>query len=61
MMYPVASIEATAKTRDHSYVAWIKKGHVLEIRPNEGTNKTSSKCDEDNKRFHVALRLDFGN
>lgn len=39
MMYPVASIEAVAEPRDHSYVAWIKEGHVLELRPNEGGNK----------------------
>ena len=52
MMYPVASIEATTEPRDHSYLAWIRKGHVLELRPNEGTNKTTNKGLKNGKIFY---------
>ncbi|BCX47462.1 cytochrome c [Haloferula helveola] len=52
MMYPVASVEATPQPRDHSYVAWMRKGHVLELRPNEGTNKFTNKGQKGGKLFY---------
>ncbi|MEM8953494.1 MAG: DUF1592 domain-containing protein [Verrucomicrobiota bacterium] len=39
ILYYVASVEATKKPATHQYIAWIKKGHVLEFKPNEGTNR----------------------
>lgn len=39
MLYMVGLVEATAQPRDMTYEAWIQRGHMLEIRPNDGTQK----------------------
>jgi hypothetical protein len=39
ILYYVASVEGTATPRDHTYTAWIKEDHLLEFKPNEGTNR----------------------
>ena len=39
MLYMVGLVEATARPRDMTYEAWIQRGHMLEIRPNDGTQK----------------------
>lgn len=37
MLYMLGLVEATAAPRDLTYEAWIQKGHMLEIRPNDAT------------------------
>lgn len=39
MLYMVGLVEATAQPRDMTYEAWIQRGHMLEIKPNDGTQK----------------------
>jgi hypothetical protein len=39
MLYMLGLVEATAKPRDLTYEAWIQRGHMLEIRPNDATQK----------------------
>ncbi len=41
MMYPIGIIEATAEKRDMVYEAWIRKGHMLELKPNDATLKSA--------------------
>lgn len=41
VLYYVASVEATEKPRDHRYEAWIREDHLIEFKPNEGTNRTA--------------------
>lgn len=42
MLYMVGLIEATATPRDIDYEAWIQKGHMLELKPNDGTLKRAA-------------------
>jgi hypothetical protein len=39
MLYMLGLVEATATPRDLTYEAWIQRGHMLEIRPNDATLK----------------------
>jgi hypothetical protein len=39
MLYMIGLVEATATPRDLTYDAWIQDGHMLEIRPNDGTQR----------------------
>lgn len=39
MLYMVGLVEATAQPRDMTYEAWIQRGHMLEMKPNDGTQK----------------------
>ncbi len=39
MLYYIGSIEATKKKRDLTFDAWIREGHLLELRPNDATLK----------------------
>jgi hypothetical protein len=39
MLYMVGLVEATPTPRDLVYEAWIQDDHMLEIRPNDGTQK----------------------
>ena len=39
ILYPVGIVEATAKKRDLSFEAWIRAGHMLELKPNDVTLK----------------------
>ncbi|MEM7144849.1 MAG: DUF1592 domain-containing protein [Verrucomicrobiota bacterium] len=39
ILFYVASVEATAKPTTHTYTAWIQEDHILEFKPNEGTNR----------------------
>ncbi len=41
MLYPVGIVEATAERRDLSYSAWIREGHMLELKPNDSTRKSA--------------------
>ena len=35
ILYPIGLIEATAKKRDLTFDAWIRKGHQLELKPSD--------------------------
>lgn len=37
MLFSVGLVEATREKRDLTYQAWIEKGHMLELRPNDAT------------------------
>jgi hypothetical protein len=37
MLYPVGLIEATRQKRDLTFTAWIRAGHMLELKPNDAT------------------------
>ena len=37
ILYPVGIVEATETPRDMQYEAWIRKGHLLELTPNDRT------------------------
>jgi len=37
--YWIGGIEATPKTEEHEFVAWIRAGHQLQLRPNESGQK----------------------
>ncbi|MBE7493583.1 MAG: DUF1592 domain-containing protein [Verrucomicrobiaceae bacterium] len=39
MLYMIGLVEATATPRDLTYEAWIQGGHMLEIRPNDATQR----------------------
>jgi hypothetical protein len=39
MLYMIGLVEATTAPRDLTYDAWIRGGHMLEIRPNDGTQR----------------------
>ncbi len=39
MLYMVGLVEATPEPRDLVYEAWIRKGHMLELKPNDGELK----------------------
>jgi hypothetical protein len=39
MLYMIGLVEATAEPRDLTYEAWIQGRHMLEIRPNDATQK----------------------
>ncbi len=39
IQYYQASIEATPKPKDYTYVMWMEQGHNLELKPNESSNK----------------------
>ena len=39
MLYLVGLVEATATQRDLVYQAWIQKGNILELKPNDGELK----------------------
>ncbi|MEM1295451.1 MAG: DUF1592 domain-containing protein [Verrucomicrobiota bacterium] len=39
ILYPVGIIEATSQKRDISFEAWIREGHMLELKPNDSTLK----------------------
>lgn len=36
MLYMIGLIEATTEPRDMTFEAWIQKGHMLELKPNDG-------------------------
>ncbi|MEM1227897.1 MAG: DUF1592 domain-containing protein [Planctomycetota bacterium] len=35
ILYPVGIVEATETPRDLQYEAWIRRGHILELKPND--------------------------
>jgi hypothetical protein len=39
MLYMIGLVEATPTPRDLVYEAWIEKGHMLELKPNDGSLK----------------------
>lgn len=39
ILYPVGIVEATKQKRDMTFEAWIRKGHNLELKPNDVTLK----------------------
>lgn len=39
ILYYVGTVEATAKKRDLTFEAWIRKDHLLELKPNDATLK----------------------
>ncbi len=39
ILYPVGIVEATKQKRDLSFDAWIRDGHMLELKPNDATLK----------------------
>lgn len=39
ILYPVGIVEATKQKRDLTFEAWIRKGHNLELKPNDVTLK----------------------
>ncbi len=41
LLFMIGLVEATATTRDLVYEAWIEKGHMLELKPNDGLLKTA--------------------
>lgn len=41
ILYPVGLVEATKEKRDLTYVAWIREGHMLELKPNDVTLKVA--------------------
>lgn len=41
LLFLIGLVEATAKPRDLVYEAWIEKGHMLELKPNDGTINTA--------------------
>ena len=42
VMYWIGSFEATDQAKEHTFDAWIQKGHMLEIRPGDRTLKRPS-------------------
>jgi hypothetical protein len=42
MLYMIGLVEATAMPRDLTYEAWIQDGHMLEIRPNDATQRKAA-------------------
>lgn len=42
MLYMIGLVEATAEPRDFSYEAWIQGGHMLEMRPNDATQRKAA-------------------
>ncbi|PAW64487.1 MAG: hypothetical protein B9S36_02365 [Verrucomicrobiia bacterium Tous-C2TDCM] len=40
-LFLIGLVEATKKSRDLVYEAWIEKGHLLELRPNDATLKNA--------------------
>lgn len=41
MLYTIGLVEATAKPRDMVFEAWIRKGHELELKPNDAELKVA--------------------
>lgn len=41
LLFMIGLVEATATPRDLVYEAWIEKGHMLELKPNDGTLKSA--------------------
>lgn len=41
ILYPIGLVEATKEKRDLIYEAWIRDGHMLELKPNDITRKTA--------------------
>jgi hypothetical protein len=39
ILYPVGIVEATKEKRDLTFTAWIRRGHMLELKPNDATLK----------------------
>ena len=39
MLYPIGTVEATEQRRDLTYEAWIRKDHLLELKPGDATLK----------------------
>jgi hypothetical protein len=42
MLYMIGLVEATEKPRDMVFEAWIQKGHMLELKPNDATLKRAA-------------------
>ncbi len=42
MLYMIGLVEATPKPRDLVFDAWIQKGHMLELKPNDGQLKRAA-------------------
>ena len=55
-LYWVGSFAATKKPREYEYLAWIKKGHMLEIRPKDRKLKQAGGRDT---KGHVNGPADF--
>ena len=47
ILYMIGLIEATKTKRDISYDAWIRKGHLLELKPNDITLKRAANGGKD--------------
>ena len=41
ILHTIGIVEATKQKRDVSFEAWIRKGHMLELKPNDATRKTA--------------------
>jgi len=39
LLYPVGLVEATEQKRDLTFEAWIRAGHMLELKPNDATQR----------------------
>jgi hypothetical protein len=42
MLYMIGLVEASSTPRDLVFEAWIQRGHMLELRPNDGTLKRAA-------------------
>jgi len=41
LLYYIGNVEAKKEPRDLVFEAWIQKGHMLELKPNEGTDRNA--------------------
>lgn len=52
LLFYAGTIEATGKPRTSTWEAWIEKGHMLEIEPNEGPDKQPQNISRGGKIFY---------
>ena len=41
LLFPIGLVEATREKRDLTFDAWIRQGHMLELKPNDATMKVA--------------------